>query len=142
MKIESYLFFNGRSAEALAFYEKAVDAKKLALMTFNDSPEPPPEEMVPKRWRDKVMHMAFSVGETTVMASDGTGSEADGFKGFALSLNVKTDAEADRYFGALSEGGSVQMPLGKTFWSPRFGMLTDKFGVSWMVGIVPDQCQP
>lgn len=142
MKIESYLFFNGRSAEALAFYEKAVDAKKLALLTFDDSPEPQPEDVVPKSWRDKVMHMAFSVGESVVMASDGMGPEACAFNGFALSLNVKTEAEADRYFGALSDGGEVQMPLGKTFWSPRFGMLKDKFGVAWMVGIVPDQCQP
>ena len=140
MNVESYLFFDGRCAEALAFYEKAIGAKPVMQMKFDQSPEPHPPGTIPADWGDKVMHAAFTVGDTVVMASDGCGPASVGFKGFSLSLNVKTEAEVDHYFGALSKGGSVQLPPGKTFWSPRFGMLTDPFGISWMVGMVSQEC--
>ena len=83
------------------------------------------------------MHTCFRVGQTSIMASDGCGTEAEGFRGFSLSLAVNSEAEADRYFNALADGGKVIMPLGKTFWSPRFGMLTDRFGVGWMINTMP-----
>lgn len=140
MNVESYLFFNGHCAEAVAFYEKAIDAKTVFRITFEEAPDPPPPDMIPANWGDKIMHTTFSVGETMVMASDSCGPESTDFKGFSLSLNVKTEEEADRYFAALSEGGEVTMPLGKTFWSPRFGMLKDKFGIAWMVGVVSEEC--
>src|SRR5690606_18540939 len=105
-------------------------------MRFRDSPEPPPPGMVPPDWGDKVMHASFRVGGALVMASDGCGEDAAGFAGFRLSLSVPDAATADRFFAALAEGGSVQMPLDKTFWSPRFGMVTDRFGIPWMINLV------
>jgi PhnB protein len=129
--------FAGRCEEAVKFYEKAIGAKVEMLMRFKESPEPPSPGMVPPGYEDKVMHCSFKVGETVVMASDGCEMES-GFEGFSLSLTVPTEAEADRAFKALAEGGKVQMPLGKTFWSPKFGMLTDRFGIGWMVGIFLD----
>jgi PhnB protein len=102
-------------------------------MRFRDSPDPPPRGMVPTGSEDKVMHMSFRIGDTTVMASDGRCAGEPAFKGVSLSLTVPDEATADRLFGALAEGGQVQMPIGKTFFSPRFGMVADRFGVSWMV---------
>jgi PhnB protein len=92
--------------------------------------------MVPPGWDDKIMHTSIRIGGTTIMASDGC-EQGTGFNGFSLSLSVAADAEADRYFAALAEGGKVTMPLGKTFWSPRFGMLEDRFGVGWMINVAP-----
>ncbi len=138
--IEPYLFFNGCCEEALEFYESAIDAKRVMLMRFNESPEPPPPSMVPPGHENKVMHASIWVGKTMVMASDGCG-ENQTFGGFSLYLNVASEELANRYFEALSEGGTVNMPLGKTFWSPRFGMLTDKFGVGWMVGVIAAEQQ-
>jgi PhnB protein len=92
--------------------------------------------MVPPGFDNKVMHTSFRVGDTVVMASDGCTEREASFRGFSLSLAVEKAAEADRYFNALAEGGTVQMPLAKTFWSPRFGMLTDRFGVGWMINVV------
>ena len=133
--VQSYLFFNGNCAEAVDFYKKALGAVVEFSITFKESPEPPPPGMMPPNWENKIMHTSFKVGQTTVMASDGCGPEAKGFAGFSLSLSVATEAEADRYFNALAEGGKVNMPLSKTFWSPRFGMLEDKFGIGWMVSM-------
>lgn len=133
--VQSYLFFSGRCEEALEFYKSAIGAKVDMLMRFNESPEPPPPGMVPPGHENKVMHASFHVGETMIMASDGCG-ENHPFAGFSLSLGVATEAEADQYFNALAEGGKVDMPLEKTFWSPRYGMLTDKFGMSWMVSVI------
>jgi PhnB protein len=135
--IEPYLFFNGRTEEAVAFYRKALGAEVEMSIRFKDSPEPCDPGMVPPGYENKIMHTSFRVGQTTVMASDGCGPEAKGFQGFSLSLAVVTEAEADRYFNALADGGKVTMPLGKTFWSPRFGMLEDKFGIAWMINVVP-----
>jgi PhnB protein len=127
--IQPYLFFNGRCEEALEFYRKALDAKVTAVMHYKDSPDPAAAHGP----GDKVMHANFTIGDTQIMASDGRADEPPEFRGFALTLNVGSEAEADRFFAALSDGGEVQMPLAKTFYSPRFGMVTDRFGVLWMV---------
>lgn len=137
MQIQPYLFFDGRCEEAVEFYRKALGAKVSMLMRYKDSPEPPPPGKVPPNWDNKVMHVSMQIGEATVMASDGCGSGDLSHNGFSLSLNVKDAAAADRAFNALAAGGKVEMPLTKTFWSPRFGMLSDKFGVQWMVNVVP-----
>jgi len=135
--VQAYLSFNGRCEEAVEFYRKALGAEVEMMMRFKDSPEPCPPEMVPPGWQSKVMHTSFRIGQTQVMASDGCATQKAGFNGFSLSLVVNTEAEADRYFNALADGGKVTMPLGKTFWSPRFGMLEDRFGVGWMINVVP-----
>jgi PhnB protein len=136
MQIQPYLFFDGRCEEAVEFYRKVLGAKVEMLMRFNESPEPPPPGTVAPGSENKVMHVSLRIGDATVMASDGHAKGNPRFEGFSLSLNVKTAAEADRYFNALADGGKVQMPLGKTFWSPRFGMVADRFGVGWMVGVM------
>ena len=131
MKIESYIFFTDQCAEAMRFYEKALGGKIEAMMKYGDSPAGPhnPPEMA-----DKVIHARLVVGDAVLMASDGP--EAESRKGFAVTLQVDTVAEADRLFNALSEGGTVTMPIGETFFSKRFGMLIDRFGVPWMVNCV------
>lgn len=134
MRVEPYLMFSGRCEEALAFYERAVDAKPTMVMRFKESPDPPQMPLPPK-WDDKIMHSGFMLGDTLVMASDGMSTEPQNYSGVSLSLTVDDEAQAQRYFKALAEGGKVFMPLGKTFWSPCFGMCTDKFGVNWMVGV-------
>jgi PhnB protein len=133
MLIQAYLFFDGRCEEALAFYQRALGAELLMMMRFKESPEAPPPGAVPAGSENKVMHAALRIGDTTVMASDGRCQGKPSFQGFALSITVENEAQADRTFAALADGGQVQMPLGKTFFSPRFGMVTDRFGVSWMV---------
>ncbi|MBV7431635.1 MULTISPECIES: VOC family protein [unclassified Acidovorax] len=136
MKVEPYLMFEGRCEEALDFYRRALGAQVTMLMRYKDNPEPaagqgcaegagPTPEMV--------MHAAFNVGETQLMASDGMGSGQLNFQGISLALSPANEAEAKRYFDALAEGGQVQMPLAKTFFSKAFGMVADRFGVSWMV---------
>ena len=136
MPVTPYLMFNGRCEEALNFYRKALGADVGMLMRFKDSPEPPPPGCGPVDG-NKIMHAAFQVGGTTVMASDGMTQGQPKFEGFSLSVNAKDEAEANRMFGALSDGGQVQMPLGKTFFAKSFGMVADKFGVSWMVIVEP-----
>ena len=137
MKIEPYLFFNGRCEEAVEFYKKALGAEVTMLMRFKDSPEPHPPGTVPPGAENNVMHTSFRIGDTTVMASDGCSTGQTSFQGITLSLAVANEAEAERRFAALADGGKVQMPLAKTFWSPRFGMVTDRLGVAWMVSVVP-----
>jgi PhnB protein len=134
MAIEPYLFFNGRCEEAVEFYKKALGAEVLMLMRYKESPEPPPPGRVPAGWENKIMHASLRIGNTSVMASDGC-SEGINFQGFSLSLSVANEAEAKRFFTALADGGQVQMPLGKTFWSPCFGMVADRFGVGWMITV-------
>jgi PhnB protein len=136
MLVQSYLNFEGRCEEALEFYKKAVGAEVQMLMRFKDSPEPPPPDKVQPGTENKVMHASFRIGETVLMASDGYCQGKGEFKGFGLSIAAKDVAEADRVFQALAQGGQVSMPLAQTFWSPRFGMLVDKFGVCWMVNVV------
>lgn len=135
--IEPYLFFNGQCEQALEFYREALGAQVQMTMRYKESPEPPTPAMLPPGFENKIMHTSFRVGQTTVMASDGCSTEKPSFQGFSLSLAVHSKAEADRVFAALSEGGQVRMPLAKTFWSPRFGMVQDRFGIGWMVSVVP-----
>jgi PhnB protein len=130
MQVQPYLFFDGKTDEALDFYKKAVGATPKMLMRFKDAPD---QSMVTPQSKDKVMHAAVDIGDTTVLMSDGRCTGQTNFQGFALAFSAKNEAEADKVFGALSDGGQVTMPLAKTFFSPRFGMLTDKFGVGWMV---------
>jgi PhnB protein len=138
--IEPYLFFNGRCEEAVEFYRKALGAEVQMMMRFKESPELPKPGMVPPGFDNKIMHASFRVGGTTVMASDGCSADKANFEGFSLALSVANEAEADRVFAALADGGQVRMPLAKTFWSPRFGMVADRFGIGWMVS-VPGQQQ-
>ena len=133
MQVQVYLFFAGRCEEAIDFYKKTLGAEVMMLMRFKDSPEPPQPGMIPPGSDNKVMHMALKIGDTTVLASDGSNKGKPNFQGFSLCLTVKDDAEAKKVFGALADGGQVQMPLTKTFFSSSFGMVADRFGVPWMV---------
>jgi len=140
LQVQPYLFFDGKCEEALDFYKSALGARVEFLMRFKENPDPQPG-MCPPGSEDKVMHAAFHVGETLVMASDGMAGGKPEFKGFSLSVNAPNEKEADKLFNALGKGGKVTMPMSKTFFSPRFGMVTDKFGVGWMV-IVPGDREP
>jgi PhnB protein len=133
--VQPYLFFKGDCEQAVEFYRTAIGAEVLMTMRYSESPDPHPPGMVQPGFENKIMHTAFKIGETLVMASDAPGPDATGFGGFSLSITVPDEAAADRYFNALSEGGKIDMPLTKTFWSPRFGMLTDRFGVDWMISV-------
>ena len=137
MLIQPYLFFDGRCEEAIEFYKEALGAKVDMLMRFKDNPEPPQPGMCPPGAGDKVMHASFRIGDATVMASDGRCQGRPSFQGFSLSLTVPNEVEAERLFASLADGGQVQMPLAKTFFSPRFGMVADRFGVSWMIIVGP-----
>jgi PhnB protein len=137
MLVQPYLFFDGRCDEALEFYRRTLRAEVEMLMRFKDSPEPHQPGMVPPGSENKVMHASFRIGDTTLMASDGRCLGKPSFQGFSLSLSVPNDAEAERLFAALGDGGQVQMPMAKTFFSSRFGMVADRFGVSWMIIVAP-----
>ena len=130
MKINPYLLFGGRCEEAFNFYATALGAKIVTMMTYGDSPMP---EMVPADFRGKIIHATLEIGDQTIMASDAPPDRFRPPQGFSVSLEVSDPAEAERLFSALSEKASVTMPLQKTFWSVRFGMLVDQFGVPWMV---------
>jgi PhnB protein len=131
MQVQSYLMFNGRTEEALEFYKKSIGAKVEMMMRFKDAPE---GQCAPGT-EDKIMHSSFKIGDTVLMASDGmcSGEPKTEFKGISLTLNPKTEAECERLFNALADGGQVFQPLIKTFFSPKFGVVSDKFGVNWMV---------
>lgn len=136
MLVQSYLFFNGRCEEAVNFYRKALGAEVTMMMRFKENPEPMGDGCGPSGVPipgENIMHASFKIGETEVMASDGMGGGKPEFKGFSLSLTAASDAEAKRLFDALADGGKVEMPLTKTFYASSFGMLADRFGVSWMV---------
>jgi PhnB protein len=138
MNVQPYLFFEGRAAEALAFYCKALGTQPTLAMRYDEAPDPPPPGRLPHGTGDKLMHASFRVGDTEVMLSDGLCSGQTQFTGFSLSLEAADAADARRKFDALAAGGEVTMPLGRTFWSPCFGMLKDRFGVARMV-TVPGQ---
>ncbi len=140
MQVQPYLFFDGRCEEAFGFYRKKLGAEVTMLMRFKESPDPAhcPGGAASG---DKVMHGSLRIGETTVLASDGRCEGRPSFQGFSLSLTVANDAEAERLFAALSDGGQVQMPLGKTFFASSFGMVADRFGVSWMVYVAPSEAK-
>jgi len=135
--VQPYLFFNGRCEQAVEFYRKAIGAEVEMTMRYKESPEPPQPGMIPPGFENKIMHTSFRVGGTTLMASDGCSADKPNFEGFSLSLSLATEAEAERAFAALADGGQVRMPLTKTFWSPRFGMVQDRFGVGWMITVMP-----
>jgi PhnB protein len=135
VNVTPYLMFNGRCEEAINFYKTELGAEVLALLRFKENPPPP--DRVPPNWDNKVMHSCFKIGDTQIMATDGDSADKPGFNGVTLSIQVNSEAEADRAFNGLSKGGQVKMPLGKTFFSPRFGMVSDRFGVSWMVVTSP-----
>jgi PhnB protein len=134
MRVQPYLFFDGRSEEAIEFYRSALGAEVTCLMRFNECPE---KSHIPPGAADKVMHASLRIGDTTVMASDGNCQGRPNFQGISLSLTASDEAEAERLFNALANGGKVQVPLAKTFFAPRFGMATDRFGVPWMVVVAP-----
>jgi len=133
MNVEPYLFFDGRCEEALDFYREKLGAEISMMMRYSESPEPCDPNMVPPGWENKVMHATFRIGNSNVMAADGKCEGQPKFDGFSLSLTVPDTKTADRMFAALADGGEVQMPLTKTFFSPSFGIVADRFGVSWMV---------
>jgi PhnB protein len=128
------LFFDGSCEEAIEFYKKALGAELATLMRYKDGPEP---SMCPPGSENKVMHASFRIGDTSVMASDGRNTGKPVFQGFSLTIAAKSDGEAEKLFAALGDGGQVQMPLTKTFFSSRFGMVADRFGVSWMIIVAP-----
>lgn len=136
MEVQPYLNFDGRCEEAIEFYRSALGAEVVMLMRNKENPEPPPPNVIPPEAGDKILHASLRIGVSTVMASDGMCQGKPSFQGITLSLSAADEAEAGRLFAALSEGGQVRMPLAKTFFSPAFGMVHDRFGVSWMV-IVP-----
>jgi PhnB protein len=137
MQVQPYLFFNGRCEEAAEFYRRAIGAEVVTQMRFSDSPEPQPPGAVPAGAEGKIMHMSLRIGETTVMASDGRCLGEPNFQGFSLSITAADDAQAEHLFAALGEGGQVQMPLSKTFFASRFGMVADRFGLGWMIIVAP-----
>ena len=137
MQVQPYLFLDGRCEEALAFYKKALGAEVTMLMRMKESPDPHPPGMLPPGSEDKVMHAALRIGDTTLLASDGRCLGQPSFAGFSLTLTAGDDAEAERWFAALGTGGKVTQPLIKTFFSSRFGMLADRFGVPWTIVVAP-----
>jgi len=137
MQVEPYLFFEGRCEEAIEHYRKALGAEVTMLMRNKESPEPPSPDKLPPGSENKILHSSFRLGETTVMASDGFCSGKPSFQGFSLTVGAPNEAEAKRMFTALADGGQVRMPLSKTFFSPCFGMVADRFGVSWMIMVAP-----
>jgi PhnB protein len=133
MQVQPYLFFDGRCEEALEFYKRALGAEVTALMRNKESPEPPPPGTMPPGSEEKIMHASFKVGDAVLMASDGYAGGKPKFEGISLSILAKDVKEAERSFNALAEGGKVTMPLTKTFFAEKFGMVSDRFGVSWMI---------
>ena len=136
-QVQPYLFFDGRCEEAIEFYKKALGAEVQSMMRFQEVPGPEGASQAPPGSANKIMHAMLRIGESTMLASDGQCSGKTNFGGITMALQVKDAAEAEKMFAALADGGQVQMPLAETFWSPRFGMLQDKFGVGWMINVVP-----
>jgi PhnB protein len=137
--IQTYLYFDGRCEEALEFYGRVLGAEIVTLMRFKDSTVPPDPELCPPEVNidDKVMHVSFRIGDTNLMASDGRCAGRPDFRGFSLTITAQDEAEADRLFTALGEGGQVLMPMTSTFFASRFGIVADRFGVSWMILAAP-----
>ena len=133
MKVQAYIAFGGRCEEAMEFYKRCMGAQVTGLMRWKESPDA--TFKTPPGYEEKIMNATFRIGETELMADDGMGETNAAFKGMSLAIEVADDAEAHRVFAALGEGANVTMPLMKTFWSSSFGMLTDQFGVPWMVNV-------
>jgi len=139
MQVQPYLTFDGKCEEAIEFYKKALGAEVTRMLRFKDNPQPTADCKPAPGTENKIMHASLRIGETTVMATDGDAKGKTSFHGFSLSLTAIDDAQAKRLFAALSEGGQMQMPLTKTFFSSSFGMVVDRFGVSWMIVAGPAQ---
>lgn len=134
--VQPYLFFGGRCDEALEFYRTTLGAEVLMLMRYKDTPDARTPDMLPPGSEEKVMHASFRLGQSELMASDGMCEGQPKFDGFSLSVTAADEDEAERIFAALAQGGKINMPLMKTFWAPRFGMVEDRFGLGWMVSVV------
>jgi PhnB protein len=130
MQINTYLTFNGQCAAAFKFYEQSLGGKIEMMMTHADSPM---ADQVAPDWRDKIMHVRMTVGDQVLMGSDSPPEHYEEPKGFSVSIGVDNPADAERIFNTLAANGTVRMPLQKTFWAVRFGMLVDRFGVPWMI---------
>ncbi|HEV2561822.1 MAG TPA: VOC family protein [Rhizomicrobium sp.] len=130
MQINPYLNFNGNCEEAFKFYEKTLGGKIVMMMPHEGTPA---EAHVPAEWRKKIMHARMMLGDTPLMGSDAPPGNYEAPKGFSVSYSVEKPADADRVFKALSENGNVRMPIAETFWAQRFGMVTDRFGIPWMI---------
>ena len=135
MRLEPYLFFNGRTEEALAFYQKALGAQTLSVLQFKDSPE---GVNATPEWLDKVMHATFRIGSSLIMASDGVNATPQVFSGFSISIAADDVESGQKMFAALSEGGDIRMAWQRTFWTSGFGMVSDRFGIPWMVTVMDD----
>ena len=135
--VQPYLFFRGRCEEAIAYYKKTLGAEVLMMMRFKDNPDKPGHDKMPAALDERIMHACLRINGANVMMSDGTRTGDLDFQCMSLTLSVPTEADADRMFSALAKHGTVQMPIGRTFFSPRFGAVADKFGVSWMVIVEP-----
>ena len=133
MNVQPYVFFDGKCEEALEFYKQALGAKVEMMMRYSENPDKPDPSKMPPNSANKIMHAAFKVGDTQILASDGHCQGKPSFQGFGLAISAANDAEASKVFNAVGKGGKVQAPLGKTFFASSFGMVTDKFGVLWMV---------
>ncbi|QDU59324.1 hypothetical protein Pan216_01520 [Planctomycetes bacterium Pan216] len=140
--VNPYLFFGGRCEEALKFYKKTIGAQVGMVLRFSESPDQAPECMLQSGFENKIMHSDFRVGETLVLASDGCDDKSANFDGFRLALTIGSPEDATRCFNALADGGTIDMPIGPTFFSPCYGMLTDKFGVGWMVMVPGEEPAP
>jgi len=142
VKVQPYLCFEGRCEEALAFYREALGAEVIHQMRFSDGPPPDGTNAaegcagpLPAGIENKILHSAFRIGETVLMASDGMSSGNPRFEGISVALTADGGAEAERLFAALAQGGEVTAPMVKTFFSSHFGMVKDRFGVHWMVTV-------
>ena len=135
MQVQPYVCFEGRCEEAIEFYKAALGAEVAFQMRFKEMPGPHPPGAIPPGAEDKIMHACLRIGESTVLVSDGRATGKPDFQGVQLAVQLTDPAQAERVFAGLADGGQVRMPLAETFWSPRFGMVADKFGVSWMVNV-------
>lgn len=133
MHVQPYLYFDGCCEEAVEYYKSALGAETTYVTRFKDAPASPSAPPHPPGAENKIMHMSFRIGDLTILASDGRCGGNPGFRGFSISLTTNDVADAERMFAALAVGGTVQAPLTETFFSPRFGMVADRFGVCWMI---------
>ncbi|CAH0175235.1 VOC family protein [Roseomonas sp. CECT 9278] len=138
MPITPYLFFEGRAEEAMGFYATSLGAEVTMQMRFSDAPDPPPPGMLPPGAENRIMHAELRIAGEPLMVSDGGCAGVTAFGGFGVSLPAADAAQAQAWFDALADGGAVQMPIGPTFWSPAFGMVKDRFGVLWMIGVAQE----
>ena len=136
--VQPYLFFRGRCEEAIDYYKKTLGAEVDVMLRFRDNPDKPGRDQVPAELDDRIMHASLRIAGAEIMMSDGMKSGPLDFACMSLSLSVPSEAECERLYNALAADGTVQMPIGPTFFARRFGAVADKFGVSWMIMVPPD----